>query len=306
METAGVYCQFPDYPGTVTWPIGMSLYKTLLFDENREDYFHFAFYAHAKGTHKSAFPCLAANGIDPALLDATGNCEFAPHPDFRVPKGISGSGDYPGNKFLVTLGFLNTTTSEGLDFVTASTTMHELGHNIDLGHSGAALLPNCQPNYVSVMNYMFQFGGLVDADGVAHLGYSGRDDPDVNEESLTDDYSLPGPYRTSWYTPKRPGDTRQAAKRFCDGRKFPSGGWPDTVRVDGIASPTGSSIDWNADGAFGFGMNGSGTIQTSSQDVNFNGVIDDEPFHGYDDWGTVRLNQVGSGLGFWGFSADSR
>ena len=127
----------------------------------------------------------------------------------------------------------------------------------------------------------------------------------MDEGALRDDYSLPGPYRTSWYTPKRFGDTRIAAKRFCDGRKFPSGGWPDTVRVDGIASSAGSPIDWNADGAFGFGMDGSGSIQTSSQDVNFDGVIDDEPFHGYNDWAAVRLNQVGSGLGFWGFSADS-
>jgi hypothetical protein len=306
VESPGEYCQFPDYPGTVTWPTGVGLYKTLVFDESREDYFHFAVYAHAKGTRRSPFACLQPDLITPALPDAEGNCApNLPHPDYRVPKGISGSAQYPGNTFLVTLGFFDNTTFVGTDFVTASTTMHELGHTLDLGHSGDALLPNCESNYLSVMNYLFQLAGLVDQDGVPHLGYSGRVDPDVDEETLSDTYSLPGPYRTSWYAPKLAGDTRAPAKRFCDGRKFPSGGWPDTVRIDGLASPTGSSIDWNGDGAFGFGMDASGTIQIASQDVNFNGGIDAEPFHGYNDWAAVRLNQIGSGHSFWGFSADS-
>ena len=51
--------------------------------------------------------------------------------------------------------------------------MHELGHTFGLGHGGDAM-PNCKPNYLSVMNYMFQLGGLIDAEGVPHLGYSGR------------------------------------------------------------------------------------------------------------------------------------
>ena len=51
--------------------------------------------------------------------------------------------------------------------------MHELGHTFGLGHGGDAM-PNCKPNYLSVMNYMFQLGGLVDAEGVPHLGYSER------------------------------------------------------------------------------------------------------------------------------------
>jgi hypothetical protein len=35
--------------------------------------------------------------------------------------------------------------------------MHELGHNLNLKHAGTADLPNCKPNYLSVMNYLFQF-----------------------------------------------------------------------------------------------------------------------------------------------------
>ena len=89
-----------------------------------------------------------------------------------MPAGISGTADYPGGgDFLVTLGLWDNTNFVGSDFGIASTTMHELGHTFGLGHGGDAL-PNCKPNYLSVMNYMFQLGGLVDAAGVPHLGYS--------------------------------------------------------------------------------------------------------------------------------------
>ena len=82
---------------------------------------------------------------------------------------LSGGGD-----FLVTLGLWDNTNFVGSDFGVASTTMHEFGHTFGLGHGGDAL-PNCKPNYLSVMNYMFQLGGLVDAAGVPHLGYSSVD-----------------------------------------------------------------------------------------------------------------------------------
>jgi hypothetical protein len=38
----------------------------------------------------------------------------------------------------------------------AGTLMHELGHNLNLDHGGKDDI-NCKPNYLSVMNYAFQF-----------------------------------------------------------------------------------------------------------------------------------------------------
>ena len=43
----------------------------------------------------------------------------------------------------------------------AATVMPEFGHNLKLRHSGNFDLPNCEPNYFSVMNYAFQFSNWV-------------------------------------------------------------------------------------------------------------------------------------------------
>ena len=37
--------------------------------------------------------------------------------------------------------------------------MHELGHNLGLRHGGGDDV-NYKPNYLSIMNYAFQFAGL--------------------------------------------------------------------------------------------------------------------------------------------------
>ena len=129
-----------------------------------------------------------------------------------MPSGVSGTADYPGGgDFLITLGLWDNTNFVGSHFGVASTTMHELGHTFGLGHGGDAL-PNCKPNYLSVMNYMFQLGGLLDVEGVPHLGYSEVDYDDVLENGLDETYNVPAPYRTSWYAPWSAGDAGTPAK----------------------------------------------------------------------------------------------
>ena len=176
-----------------------------MFDANRKDSFRFGLYAHAKATPKSLLPCLGVFG--PAGFDEDGNClSGTANPLIHVPAGVSGTAEFPGGgDFLITLGLWDNTNFVGNDFGVASTTMHELGHTFGLGHGGDAL-PNCKPNYLSVMNYLFQLGGLIDSDGVPHLGYSGTDYLDISETSLSELYSVPGAFRTSWYAPWSPGD----------------------------------------------------------------------------------------------------
>jgi plastocyanin len=74
------------------------------------------------------------------------------------PSGIADS----ANDGAVTLGSFDPSS-----FVATSrkqqegTFMHELGHNLGLGHAGSkTATSNCVPNVISVMNYAYQFGDL--------------------------------------------------------------------------------------------------------------------------------------------------
>ncbi|MFN3266172.1 MAG: zinc-dependent metalloprotease family protein [Deinococcales bacterium] len=74
--------------------------------------------------------------------------------------GSSGRAEIIGDDSMVTFGGwnLNTNTTEKttqLNNIMASTMMHEFGHNLGLRHGGDENL-NYKPNYVSIMNYMYQ------------------------------------------------------------------------------------------------------------------------------------------------------
>jgi len=299
-----VDCQFPDYPGTVVWKTGFEQYKEQLFDGTRKDSFRFAFYAHAKASPKSTIPCLGAEGTPAGLDPLTGAClGGAPNPLIHVPAGVSGSGELNGGDFLVSLGLWDNTDFVGTDDGIAFTSMHELGHTLGLGHGGNTAA-NCKPNYLSLMNYTFQLGGLIDVAGNARADFSGAVLNPIDELQATDGYTIPGPFRTSWFAPRPAGATQQALKRFCNGLKFdPLAPPPATIRVDGDVDKLTSlntPIDWNQDGA----------INSGGQDVNFDGEPDAVPvpgepstiLTGYDDWGNIRLNQVGSRRNFAGIS----
>ncbi len=56
--------------------------------------------------------------------------------------------------------------------MTGGTIMHEFGHNLGLTHGGYDHL-NYKPNYISIMNYHFQFDGITGPDGkVGNYDYS--------------------------------------------------------------------------------------------------------------------------------------
>ena len=279
----GVECRFPFYPGTVRWMLdyaslragpvkanGTAFDRSIpeeaaaealcrtegncrrRFDRVRKTLFHWALYAHSRGTPKSS---------DPAS------------PDFYVPGTSSGIAALPGNGLMMTLGGWGNGFI-GPDLSVATTTMHELGHNFYRGHTGnpfTGFERNCNPNFLSVMNYLFQAQGLHTGAGVPVLDYSRTALADINESSVPSGLGTLD-YVSAWYAPmnfvaQSLGTT--AAKRHCDGTPLSAAeelarlGGGGMVRVNGtsVAPP----IDWNGD------------LQTPDlgippQDVTFNGV----------------------------------
>ena len=161
-------CQFPDYPGTVTWKRGLLALRSAIvhddgteidpsnpadttfltscqaagsncrnrFDSERLNFFHYVLFAHSRGIPKSPLPCLDSSGT-PVGPDASGACTapLTDNPDFHVPRSSGGRGDLPtGGDAIVTLGWWDNFV--GTDFNQASTLLHELGHNLGLWHGG--------------------------------------------------------------------------------------------------------------------------------------------------------------------------
>src|SRR4030095_421806 len=114
----------------------------------------------------------------PVPHDEGGTCLEEDNPAFNsinwhVPTSSSGIANLPGSRVMVSLGLWDTIDYVGSTFVQASPTMQEPGHNSDFYHGGAPPIwgnattatyiePNCKPNYLSMMSYLFQARGLFD------------------------------------------------------------------------------------------------------------------------------------------------
>lgn len=324
-------CQFAGYPGTLGWKTGFRFLRDEVlsvtpppgqptpppgeefcdqpgyscerrFDRNRKDMFRYVFAAHAIGLPKSEWPCLNSLGV-PVAAGASGRCEapLTSNPDFHAPRTNTGVGDFPGGDVMITLGAFadHSGAPVGTPFMQAATILHEFGHNAWLRHGGRAFAPNCQPLYLSSMNYLYQLRGLLDDTGKPHLDLSrGELLPSIFENALSDsaavlqDGNWPVKYRIGWYAPLAGSYlqlTGTAATRHCDGTPLLGSDLP-MVRVDAFTAA--GSIDWNANGAYESGF---------TLDINFNGrtnkvapSTEPEELGSFNDWGGVLLNQVGA------------
>lgn len=132
----------------------------MTFDEARNSIFHYALFAHK--------------------WNSNGNLNH------------SGRSFGPTNQhFIVSLGGWPYGFVNGVGTVDqqAGTFMHELGHNLGLRHGGIDDI-TYKPNYLSVMNYSFQTGGLIINGTDGHFDYSRFQLPDLNESQLSESNGL--------------------------------------------------------------------------------------------------------------------
>jgi len=158
---------------------------------------------------------------NPAYFGADNPRQFAYHYSIfahrqRSDEGSSGCASGGGN-FLVTLGGWNVGEGDldadglpdadvGTLMQQAGTLVHELGHNLGLGHGGTDGF-NYKPNYLSVMNYFFQVSGILPSE---KLDYSRLALPGLNETDL--DETLGIGYVTENTAYYCPDGTRRTAR----------------------------------------------------------------------------------------------
>lgn len=122
------------------------------------------------GTYRTTYSQSARNGIFHYMIwaDKYGN------------NGSSGVAHMNGLNFLVTVG--PTYWRQASSNVKVGTFIHELGHNLGIGHGGNDSF-NYKPNYLSVMNYSYQLGGIPYQGGNRFM-YSTRSFPSLDENAL--------------------------------------------------------------------------------------------------------------------------
>lgn len=171
--------------------------------------------------------------------------------NFR-PGGISrpDTGGRGGSDFIVAVNPWLDRLTDAVWSITGGTFMHELGHNLGLGHGGVLLdsngdvvgadPKNHEPNHLSVMNYSFMTRGLrvrgllgLYFDGFLDYSRFGSDVlPVLNEGNLSESGGMNASFVVSNY-----------GTRFFCANKVSDPLYMGDV-VDGLDQP----IDWNCDG----------------------------------------------------------
>lgn len=129
--------------------------KSTNFDPRRRGYFHYIIHAYSHGNTLDRLSSGVSDGADDAIVSL--RCRQEPH--FH-----------------------------------SHTLMHELGHNLGLGHGGAGT-DWCmyKPNYNSIMNYRYQFPGIdanCDGTGDLALSFSIGNRREINEASINENLGL--------------------------------------------------------------------------------------------------------------------
>ena len=149
--------------------------------------------------------------------------------DWPEAAGLSRGSVGGASDFLISQGRYtnggNHVTSGSVNFQ-ANTFMHELGHNLGLGHGGSDS-ENYKPSYLSIMNYAFP--GAIPFSGGSTLDYS-RFEITINENALDEQHAF--------------GSTLVGGNGFISLTRCPNG----TKRAVNVGT---GPFDWNCDGTLG-------------------------------------------------------
>lgn len=187
--------------------------------------------------------------------------------------GSSGIAEVIGNDLIVSLGSwgLDSTTqarTNALINYQASTLMHELGHNLGLLHGGDDNA-NAKPNYLSIMNYLYQLNGLPDIGNNEGDRYFSDYRPAGGCEGPLVD----GPY----------GDPANFRMDFSDGSSVDL----DPANLDetlGLGRPGSDPVDYNC--------NGNDTETNVNASTTFSDILSTgaTTMSDYDDWGNLVID----------------
>jgi hypothetical protein len=261
----------------------------------------------AIGTYNySVEPQLAVTYLGPT--STSGQSEFGGGGDSAITLGLWGADDPPGcvadPSQPLTGGGFYCSNNVGTTQEQTGTLLHELGHTLSLTHGGTYFndsanpsLPtyelNCKPNYLSVMNYLFQVRGFADG---GSLDYSSQTLASLSEPALNESAGIGSAmHQSRWYSTPNALDKKLAhfASSHCDGSSLGPNDVAE-VRVDGSAPP-GGPLDWNNDLVID-------AVNSPGVDVNYNGIIGDAAFSGFDDSQAFNLQQIGAREGPFGSS----
>ena len=177
-----------------------------------------------------------------------------------ISRGIGAS------DFIVSLGSWNNQT--GTVMQKAGTLMHELGHNLGLQHGGSDGV-NYKPNFLSIMNYLFQMNGLIVNGTQGTLDYSRFALPSLNENSLNENVGLNGGAASANY----------GTSYYCQGSAMST-----------FVAHGNNAIDWNC--------NGASNQASVATDINRDGAL--TTLTSFNDWPAVSF--MGGGVGGLGLS----